>query len=115
MTVDNLTIGNRIRLRREEFKLTRAELAEMLDITPKFCSDIETGARGMSLKTLILVSEKLYLSTDYILFGKSPMLEKTPFEVFAENTSPELSPHYLKICQEVEKVSKFKENEEMIY
>lgn len=111
MVLDNVTIGNRIRLRREELKLTRAELAEMLDITPKFCSDIEIGARGMSLKTLILVSEKLYLSTDYILFGQSSETEKTPFAIFAEKVSPELAKHYLKICQEIENISNYKEDE----
>ena len=51
--------------------LTREQLAERLDVTPKFCSDIETGVKGMSVSTLCKMSEILRLSTDYILFGST--------------------------------------------
>ncbi len=62
-------VGKRIRKQRELLGYTREALAEKLDITPKFCSDIELGLKGMSIPTLCRISEVLGLSTDYILFG----------------------------------------------
>ena len=64
-----VAIGARIRAQREQFGYTRETFAEMLDITPKFCADIELGNKGMSVQTLCNISSVLKLSTDYILFG----------------------------------------------
>lgn len=62
-------IGLRIRRQREFLGYTREQFAEMIDITPKFCSDIELGVKGMSVPTLCRVAEVLQLSADYILLG----------------------------------------------
>ena len=35
------SIGRRIRTQREAMGYTREQFAELLDVTPKFCSDIE--------------------------------------------------------------------------
>ena len=64
-------IGCRIRNQRELLGYTREQLAEKLNISAKFCSDIEIGAKGMSIETLCNISKELMLSTDYILFGKT--------------------------------------------
>lgn len=105
MYSSNLEIGNRIRIRREELNITRNQLSEILDITPKFCSDIELGARGMSIKTLMMISKTLLLPTDYILFGDNLTPNKTPFTVFAESVPKDVSNHYLRICREIQKLS----------
>lgn len=109
MELNMLEIGNRIRLRREELHMTRNQLSEVLDVTPKFCSDIEIGARGMSLKTLVTISKVLYMSTDYILFGTKTEIDKTPFALFAENIPYEESKYYLRICREIEALSSLSE------
>ncbi|MGN9095574.1 helix-turn-helix domain-containing protein [Flintibacter porci] len=62
-------IGARIRKQREYMGYTREQLAELLGVTPKFCSDIELGVKGMSVQTLCNISRVLRLSTDFILFG----------------------------------------------
>ena len=62
-------MGVRIRQRREQLGYSREELAEKLDVSSKFCSDIELGVKGVSLNTLAKLSYILSLSTDYILFG----------------------------------------------
>jgi len=62
-------VGGRIRRQREYMGYTREHFAELLDITPKFCSDIELGVKGMSVPTLCKISKILRLTTDYILFG----------------------------------------------
>ncbi len=66
-----LEIGNRIRKQRELLSYSREHLAELLGVSTKFCADIETGAKGMSIKTLSKLSQLLHISTDYILFGKT--------------------------------------------
>lgn len=85
--MDRVAIGMRIRKQREFLGYTRETFAEKLDVTPKFCSDIELGLKGMSVSTLCQISSILSLSTDYILFGvneeESPvslMLLKCPTE-----------------------------------
>lgn len=67
--MDWSSVGNRIRQQREYLGFTREVLAEKIDVTPKFCSDIELGIKGMSVQTLCKLSNVLNLSTDYILFG----------------------------------------------
>ena len=67
----NKEIGIRIRKQRELLGYTREELAEKLNVSAKFCSDIELGLKGMSIDTLCKISEELLLTTDYILFGKN--------------------------------------------
>jgi len=66
-------IGRRIRLQREQMHLTREELAEKLEVSAKFCADMEYGMKGMSMTTLNNLSEILNLSTDYILKGNNDL------------------------------------------
>ena len=69
--MDWTDIGSRIRRQREYLGYTREQFAELLDVTPKFCSDIELGVKGMSIPTLCKIANSLRLSTDYILFGRT--------------------------------------------
>ena len=71
-------IGARIRKQREALGYTREQFAEMLDVTPKFCSDIELGVKGMSVPTLCKISRTLFLSTDYILWGQEGASQTDP-------------------------------------
>ena len=52
-------IGDSIRKQREKLNISCERLAEMLGITGKFCGNIESGARGVTLKTLIAISDCL--------------------------------------------------------
>ena len=52
-------IGKRIRQQREFMGLTREQFAEQIDVTPKFCSDIEAGVKGMSVPTLCRIAKVL--------------------------------------------------------
>ena len=69
--LDLKAIGRRIRFQREQMRLTREELADKLEVSAKFCADIEYGMKGMSMTTLNRISEILNLSTDYILRGNN--------------------------------------------
>ena len=69
--MDWVSIGGRIRRQREFLGYTREQFAELLDVTPKFCSDIELGVKGMSVQTLCR-------STDFILFGRENTESSSP-------------------------------------
>ncbi len=66
----NFAIGNRVRKMREYFGYTREQLAEKVDISIRFLTDIEYGSKGMSFSTLIRMCEALHVTTDYILLGR---------------------------------------------
>lgn len=63
-------MGRRIRVIRERKEITREELAEKVDISPAFISDVEYGNKGMSIKNLYLLSQLLGVSAEYLLSGK---------------------------------------------
>ena len=67
--LDLKATGLRIRKKREELNISREKLAEKLDVSVKFISDIEYGFRGISIKRLILLTQILEVSVDYILIG----------------------------------------------
>ena len=83
--MDLLAIGARIRSQQEYLVYTREQLAEHLGVTPKFCSDIELGAKGMSVPTLCKISRILRLKTDYILFGKREVKFSEPLSLLLES------------------------------
>ena len=68
-TIQYKDMGASIRAQRERLGYTREQLAEKLDVSTKFCSDIELGIKGISIQTLAKLSDLLCLRTDYILFG----------------------------------------------
>lgn len=104
MNLNYELIGSRIRSKREALGYTREQLAEILDISPKFCSDIELGLRGMSLNTLINISQALYLSTDYILFGNETEKDSSPFLFLAEQIPEEHTDSAVRILEQVIKI-----------
>ena len=66
--INYVKIGNRIRIEREKFDMTREYLSEILNISPYFLGQIERGERKMSINTLINLSECLHISIDYLFF-----------------------------------------------
>ncbi|MDO4262130.1 MAG: helix-turn-helix transcriptional regulator [Eubacteriales bacterium] len=85
MTNDRLEVGRRIREFRVGRHMTQAQLAESLDVSTNFISEIETGKKGISLDTLTRLCTQYQLSADYVLFGISP--RALPLEIIVENVS----------------------------
>lgn len=78
---DRLEIGQRLRKQRESHGYTREQLVEIVDITPRFCYDLELGTKGMSVDTLCQLHKALNVSTDYILFGSEDKEEGADLEL----------------------------------
>lgn len=60
-------IGDKIRERINFLKITQENLANEIDVSASFISDIENGRRKMSLETMIKISIALKTSLDYLI------------------------------------------------
>ncbi|MDF2568265.1 MAG: family transcriptional regulator [Oscillospiraceae bacterium] len=89
ISINYKEMGQRIRKQREFLNMSREELAQKLGVTPKFCSDIELGIKGMSIQTLHNISIHLNLSTDYILYGKANESDTSNIVRMLESCQPE--------------------------
>jgi transcriptional regulator with XRE-family HTH domain len=63
-------LGERIRERRTDLKLTQDDLATKAGITKGFLSDVETGKRNISAQTLLDLARVLGLSLDMLMKGE---------------------------------------------
>lgn len=67
--IDEVEMGGRIRRKREFLNMSRADVAEKMDISPKTLYYVENGEKGISVKNLYKLAQILDLSCDYILSG----------------------------------------------
>ena len=67
MAMDKLTMGDRIRESRKKRGLTQEALAEKIDITLEYISQIERGLKIPSMQVFIKLVEALDVSSDYLL------------------------------------------------
>lgn len=67
VTVNYENVGNKIRERRNFLKVTQENLANDINVSVSFISDIENGRRKMSLETMIKISIALKTSLDYFI------------------------------------------------
>lgn len=68
----NIQIGEQIKYARDSIGMTQEQLAERIDVSPQFVSDLERGVVGISIATLKRISTTLQVPSDQILFGKQP-------------------------------------------
>ena len=65
----NIQIGEQVRIAREQAKLTQEVLAEKIEVSPQYISDLERGVVGIALSTLKKLCCALGVASDQILFG----------------------------------------------
>ena len=59
--------ATRVKELRKQKRLSQTELGEVLGLTHKSISTIESGVRGTTLEKLILLAKFFNVSTDYLL------------------------------------------------
>lgn len=62
--------GLRIQCLRNQYGLTREEMAELVGITSKCIYEIETGRKGFSASVLYKIAVAFGVDCDYIMTGK---------------------------------------------
>ncbi|MBQ3835269.1 MAG: helix-turn-helix transcriptional regulator [Elusimicrobia bacterium] len=65
-----IALGKRIQEERKNLNMTQEELAEKINVTPKFISFMERGLGLPSVETLISLSKALSVSMDDLVSGK---------------------------------------------
>lgn len=60
-------IGKRIKIKREELRITQKSLAERVGVTPSAINQFEKGEKKPSSFLLTGIAEELGVSTDYLL------------------------------------------------
>lgn len=89
----NIQIGSRIREKRELLGLTREKLAECIDISPQFLTQIELGNKGMSSATLYRICSALSASADYIVLGRQDNTDLTKLHEMLAHLDPKYLPY----------------------
>ncbi|MDR5659649.1 helix-turn-helix domain-containing protein [Serpentinicella sp. ANB-PHB4] len=79
--IDNKKIGQRIRKEREQLRLSREELAEILGLSDYYVGQLERGERQMSLPVLVKITNCFHVSLDFLVFGT----EKYQNDLFKES------------------------------
>lgn len=69
MEINYKKIGFRISQKRRERNLKQKDLAELLDISPKYLSNLETGKKNVTIEMLINLCNILGETPDYFLLG----------------------------------------------
>lgn len=77
-------IGERIRAVRTARNLTQAQLAEALNVSPPYLSNIEQGKQAMGIKVLRDLCDTLDVSADWILRNKSKIPDEMSEKVLSE-------------------------------
>lgn len=67
MIINTMAIGKRIQTYRKRRGLSQFALAELVDRSPGYISYIETGAKTVSLETLVALANALQVSADELL------------------------------------------------
>lgn len=78
--MDNFQIDMGLRMKnvRKKLHLTQEDMAERLGVSVKHYSGIERGVAGVSLETLVNVSNILNVSLDYLVKGDEMSNEYIP-------------------------------------
>lgn len=67
--MDARKIGENLRAARRRAGLTQEKLAEQVQVSTVFISQLETGARAPSLDTLLALSARLHVTLDALVRG----------------------------------------------
>ncbi len=69
MSVNYIDLGARIKRRREELKMSQAELASQADLSTQHISNVENARSKIGLDKLVTISNVLDCSVDELLCG----------------------------------------------
>lgn len=81
-----MTVGQRMRTRRQALELTQQELAKGTGLSPQHISAIEQDKRAPSLPSLAKLAEELGVTIDYLVTGKEGVITDTIPAIKADKT-----------------------------
>jgi transcriptional regulator with XRE-family HTH domain len=69
--INHKIIGQRIREEREKLALSRAEFAEIIELSDYYIGQLERGERQMSFNVMLKIAACLHISLDFLVFGST--------------------------------------------
>lgn len=69
-------VGNRIKQIRKEKNLSQADLAEKMNVSTSYVSDVENGKINFSIDTFMRLTEALQISADWLLQTNIPSVKE---------------------------------------
>lgn len=103
----NLEIGQRIAQLRREHAMTQDKFAELLDTSPKHCSEVERGHSCFSLEKLLIICDTFHITMDYLVRGTEESSESLLNLVKANNEDEKrILKEYLLLFNEIKKLDR---------
>ena len=72
-----MSLGRRIKERRQALEFTQQQLAEVIGLTPQHISAIEQDKRAPSLSSLAKIAEELGVTVDFLMTGREGVVTQT--------------------------------------
>ena len=111
-------LGERIREARKRQGITQLDLAEKVQISASYMSDIEMGKTNFGVETLIRISEELQISTDWLIRAAVPEVSAIYYEELynlIKDCDPALIENMLQMLRLMKKTSEQSQKNEVKY
>lgn len=96
-------MGERIKAKRKLIGITQEKLAEEIDVSPSYISEIERGSSICSLEILVAIANVLDLNLDNLVNGINESNAKSSFDEILRNIPKDKRSLYVNICENVAK------------
>lgn len=109
--MDSKALGKRMQDTRIAKGLTQADLAEMVDLTPKYLSNLECGFRMPRMDTFVDIANALNIDANTLLvdyLDRGPAIESSRVAVMLEKLPADKQRSALRIIEAV--ITEFSEN-----
>ena len=94
-------IGQRIKLKRKEKKLTQEKLSEIIDVSPSYISEIERGTSICSLATITNICDTLNTSLDYLVLGITVNNSNQTFSEILKSIPEKNHKLFIDLCENI--------------
>ena len=99
--MDFIGMGQRIKARRLELKLTQERLAELTNLTDTYIGAIERATSKCSLETIVSIAKTLDLDMNYLLFDITSKNIDSVFTQTLDKLPLDKKDIYIKICYSI--------------
>lgn len=94
-------MGKRIKEVRNKIGITQEKLAEQIDVSPSYISEIERGTSICSLAVLVSISEILETNIDYLINGINETNIDYSFSEILKDIPKKEHKLYINICKNI--------------
>lgn len=94
-------MGKRIKEERNKLRITQEKLAEQINVSPSYISEIERGSSICSLAVLVNISDILETNIDYLVNGINENNIDSSFSKILKDIPKKEHKLYISICKNI--------------